>query len=253
MRLVLGHVTALLVAGTCIGVVLSLWAATFVHALLFRVDARDPIALGGRRSFSWLSACLPDGFLRGKQRVWIPAPRSAAEPHATRDLRHSRDPRPDEALVVFARVDVGERTFVVDAALRSFPSRARERRASRRCRDRRARSSCEQRAAENHGMTMTAVRHRPHDGGVAFVLRGHQCADRRGTDQRHVDERDESRCGARRVDRHAIPPAATSAVPARSRDCRQCEHPRRPRHGADSSRHPPRRPRRCHRRPQSRA
>jgi ABC-type antimicrobial peptide transport system permease subunit len=47
MRLVLGHVAALLIAGTLIGLVLSLWAATFVDALLFRVDERDPVALGG--------------------------------------------------------------------------------------------------------------------------------------------------------------------------------------------------------------
>jgi ABC-type antimicrobial peptide transport system permease subunit len=47
VRLVLRRVATLLVSATAIGVGLSLWAAKFVGALLFRVDARDPITLAG--------------------------------------------------------------------------------------------------------------------------------------------------------------------------------------------------------------
>lgn len=40
-----GRVAALIVGGAAIGVGLSLWAARFVGALLFGVDARDPMTL----------------------------------------------------------------------------------------------------------------------------------------------------------------------------------------------------------------
>jgi putative ABC transport system permease protein len=45
VRLVLGRVAALMLAGAAIGVGSSLWAARFVGALLFGVDARDPMTL----------------------------------------------------------------------------------------------------------------------------------------------------------------------------------------------------------------
>ena len=45
MRLVLGRVAMLMLAGAAIGVTVSLWAAKFVGALLFGVEARDPITL----------------------------------------------------------------------------------------------------------------------------------------------------------------------------------------------------------------
>jgi ABC-type antimicrobial peptide transport system permease subunit len=45
VRLVLGRVALLLVLGAAIGAMLSLWTAKFVGALLFRVDARDPLTL----------------------------------------------------------------------------------------------------------------------------------------------------------------------------------------------------------------
>jgi putative ABC transport system permease protein len=47
VRLVLRRVAALVTAGVAIGVALSLWAAKFVGALLYGVDARDPITLAG--------------------------------------------------------------------------------------------------------------------------------------------------------------------------------------------------------------
>jgi putative ABC transport system permease protein len=45
VRLVLGRVATLILAGAAIGVALSLWAARFVGALLFGVEARDPMTL----------------------------------------------------------------------------------------------------------------------------------------------------------------------------------------------------------------
>ena len=45
VRLVLGRVATLMLAGAAIGVGLSLWAAKFVGALLFGIDARDPMTL----------------------------------------------------------------------------------------------------------------------------------------------------------------------------------------------------------------
>jgi putative ABC transport system permease protein len=45
VRLVLGRVAALILGGVAIGVAVSLWAAKFVGALLFGVDARDPMTL----------------------------------------------------------------------------------------------------------------------------------------------------------------------------------------------------------------
>jgi predicted permease len=45
VRLVLRRVVALILAGAAIGVAVSLWAAKFVGALLFGVNARDPMTL----------------------------------------------------------------------------------------------------------------------------------------------------------------------------------------------------------------
>jgi predicted permease len=45
LRLVLGRVAALLLAGTLIGLAASMWAATFVGSLLFGLGARDPLTL----------------------------------------------------------------------------------------------------------------------------------------------------------------------------------------------------------------
>jgi len=42
---VIGRVVTLILAGAAIGVALSLWAARFVGALLFGVDARDPLTM----------------------------------------------------------------------------------------------------------------------------------------------------------------------------------------------------------------
>ena len=50
VRLVLGRVGGLITCGAAIGIVLSLWAAQFVSALTFGVDARDPITLAGTAS-----------------------------------------------------------------------------------------------------------------------------------------------------------------------------------------------------------
>jgi putative ABC transport system permease protein len=45
VRLVLGRVATLVLVGVAIGVVLSLWAAKFVGALLFGVQPRDPMTI----------------------------------------------------------------------------------------------------------------------------------------------------------------------------------------------------------------
>jgi len=45
VRLVLGRVATLILVGAAIGVTLSLWVVKFVGALLFGVDARDPMTL----------------------------------------------------------------------------------------------------------------------------------------------------------------------------------------------------------------
>jgi putative ABC transport system permease protein len=47
VRLVLGHVAILMLAGAAIGFYLSLWAARFIGTLLFGVEARDPMTLVG--------------------------------------------------------------------------------------------------------------------------------------------------------------------------------------------------------------
>lgn len=77
VRLVLGRVTTLLVFGAAIGAALSLWAAKFVGALLFRVDARDPITLA-----SAAAVLVAVGLLAG----WLPA-RKASRLDPTTALR----------------------------------------------------------------------------------------------------------------------------------------------------------------------
>ncbi|CAN5729445.1 hypothetical protein BH24ACI5_BH24ACI5_13830 [soil metagenome] len=47
VRLVLGRISVVLLAGTAIGLALILWAGQFIGGLLFRVEARDPVTLGG--------------------------------------------------------------------------------------------------------------------------------------------------------------------------------------------------------------
>jgi predicted permease len=64
MRLVLRRVSALLVAGIAIGAGLSLWAGKFVSALLFGVDAGDPLTLAGAAA-----VLVAAGLLAG----WLPA------------------------------------------------------------------------------------------------------------------------------------------------------------------------------------
>jgi ABC-type antimicrobial peptide transport system permease subunit len=66
VRLVLMRAAALILAGAAIGVVLSLWAARFVGALLFGVDARDPTTL-----VAAAAVLISAGLFAG----WIPARR----------------------------------------------------------------------------------------------------------------------------------------------------------------------------------
>jgi predicted permease len=77
VRLVLRRVATLLVSGAAIGLVLSLWAARFVGALLFGVDARDPVTLAGAAS-----VLMAVGLLAG----WLPA-RKASRMDPTTALR----------------------------------------------------------------------------------------------------------------------------------------------------------------------
>jgi putative ABC transport system permease protein len=68
VRLVLGRVATLLVFGAAIGTGLSLWAAKFVSALVFRVEPRDPITLAGAAV-----VLLAVGLVAG----WLPARRAS--------------------------------------------------------------------------------------------------------------------------------------------------------------------------------
>jgi predicted permease len=77
VRLVLGRVTMLILAGTAIGVLLSLWAAGFVGAMLFGVDARDPMTL-----IAAAAILVSVGLLAG----WLPA-RKASGLDPTTTLR----------------------------------------------------------------------------------------------------------------------------------------------------------------------
>ncbi|HEU4693135.1 MAG TPA: FtsX-like permease family protein, partial [Vicinamibacterales bacterium] len=47
VRLVLGRVAALMVAGLLIGLTLIYWSSRYINGLLFKVDATDPVTLGG--------------------------------------------------------------------------------------------------------------------------------------------------------------------------------------------------------------
>ena len=64
VQLVLRRIAVLVVSGAAIGVGLSLWAARFVGALLFGVDARDPLMLAAAASVLVVS-----GLFAG----WLPA------------------------------------------------------------------------------------------------------------------------------------------------------------------------------------
>jgi predicted permease len=66
VRLVLARVVALVVIGAAVGVALSLWAAKFVGALLFGVEARDPLTLAAAAT-----VLVPVGLIAG----WLPARR----------------------------------------------------------------------------------------------------------------------------------------------------------------------------------
>ena len=77
VRLVLRRVSVLLAIGSAIGVGLSLWAAKFVGALLFNVEARDPLTLAGAAS-----VLITIGMLAG----WLPA-RTASRQDPTTALR----------------------------------------------------------------------------------------------------------------------------------------------------------------------
>jgi ABC-type antimicrobial peptide transport system permease subunit len=45
VRLVLGRVASMILVGAVVGVTLSLWATRFVSALLYGVEARDPLTI----------------------------------------------------------------------------------------------------------------------------------------------------------------------------------------------------------------
>ena len=66
VRLVLGRVAALVAIGAAIGMTLSLWAAKFVGALLFGVEARDPVTL-----IATAAVLVAVGLIAG----WLPARR----------------------------------------------------------------------------------------------------------------------------------------------------------------------------------
>ena len=68
VRLVLRSVATVVACGVAIGVALSLWASKFVAALLFGVQARDPITLAAGVTVLALVA-----FVAG----WLPARRAA--------------------------------------------------------------------------------------------------------------------------------------------------------------------------------
>ena len=75
--LVLRRVAVLIAIGGGLGIGLSVWAAKFVGALLFRVDARDPIMLAGAGA-----VLIAVGLFAG----WLPA-RAASRMDPTAALR----------------------------------------------------------------------------------------------------------------------------------------------------------------------
>jgi putative ABC transport system permease protein len=75
VRLVIGRTAPLIVAGAAIGIGLSLWAARFVGALLFGVQARDPLTLAAAATL-----LVSVGLIAG----WLPARKvSRLDPSAT--------------------------------------------------------------------------------------------------------------------------------------------------------------------------
>lgn len=77
VRLVLGRIATLILLGGVIGVVLTLWTAKFVAALLFGVDARDPFTLAAAAAL-----LISVGLFAG----WLPA-RKASRLDPTTVLR----------------------------------------------------------------------------------------------------------------------------------------------------------------------
>ena len=67
-RLVLRRVGLLLGVGVTAGVALSIWASEFVQAMLFQLDAQDPVTIGGAALTLVLVAVTA---------AWIPARRAA--------------------------------------------------------------------------------------------------------------------------------------------------------------------------------
>ena len=73
-RLVLRRVAVLVGLGVTAGLALSLWASEFVQAMLFRLDAQDPLTIGGAVAVLVLVAVTA---------AWIPARRAAGLDPAT--------------------------------------------------------------------------------------------------------------------------------------------------------------------------
>jgi ABC-type antimicrobial peptide transport system permease subunit len=79
LRLVLGRVGVLVFTGVAAGLVLSLWASQYVQAMLFQLDARDPVTFVGA-SLVLIAV--------GATAAWLPA-RRAARLDPARVLRDS--------------------------------------------------------------------------------------------------------------------------------------------------------------------
>ncbi len=78
VRLVLGRVMLLLIAGTAIGTALILWAARFARTLLFQVEPGDPVMIGGAAAF-----LVAVGLFAG----WLPARRVSRMDHPWSEIR----------------------------------------------------------------------------------------------------------------------------------------------------------------------
>ncbi len=68
LRLIFGQVGVLVGAGVAAGLALSAWASGFVQAMLFQVDARDPVTFGGAAAVLVIVAVTA---------AWLPARRAA--------------------------------------------------------------------------------------------------------------------------------------------------------------------------------
>jgi ABC-type antimicrobial peptide transport system permease subunit len=74
VRLVFQRVGALLAVGVAVGLAGSFWAARFVGALLFRLEARDPVTFAGAAAVLVAAGVLA---------AWLPARRAARLDPAT--------------------------------------------------------------------------------------------------------------------------------------------------------------------------